>query len=184
MTGLGLIHGFNRNPSLFAGLSADLRTAGIQHRVIDYGFSLTLQTSTAVRRILEHCPPGSSLIAHSNGCIAAYIAATRHGLALDTLIMIQPPIACNIRMPPNIRRAVCIWNTGDWLVTWAPRYHRLACAILPGQERHQYYGEMGRYGPAPGSTVESVQVSHLYGHCGIFTRPDWRAVVVDLALLH
>lgn len=167
--GLHLIHGFNRDPGLFAGLSADLGAAGIDHNIIDYGLSLTLSTRNAVQAILMHCRDGDSIIAHSNGAVAAYQAAVEYNLRINTLIMIQPPLNRFAGVPLNIRNCACIWNTGDRLVSLA--------SVFGGQ----YHGDMGRLGPPQGSHIESIQVSRQYGHSRIFTRPDWRSVIVTLA---
>jgi len=176
-----LIHGFNRDNGLFAGLSSDLHAAGIPNHILDYGWQITLTTASAVRKILSECPHGCSIIAHSNGCLAAYTAALEHGLWIRHLIMVQPPMQRDIWFPPNIDRVTCVWNPGDKVVSWANRYNGVLNAVMPWRRQsHQYYGDAGRYGPADGSRARSVEVSPLMGHSGIFTRQDWRAVVVEL----
>jgi pimeloyl-ACP methyl ester carboxylesterase len=177
-----LTHGFNRNPNLFAGLVHDLGAVGLTPIVVDYGHQLTLSTDKAVKSILEHCPPGSNIIAHSNGAVAAVTAAIEHGLWIRNLIMVQPPLARDIRIPPTIGRCVCIWNRGDNVVVWSSRYNKIVDALMSWRRvSHGYYGDMGKRGPKD-SRVESVEVSRHYGHAGIFERPDSRRIIVELAV--
>jgi pimeloyl-ACP methyl ester carboxylesterase len=176
-----LVHGFNRDESLFLGLSGDLADAGIPNHIIDYGRRYTLFTDHAVQSIIEECNPGCNIIAHSNGCLAAYAAALEHGLWIRNLIMIQPPMQRDIWFPPSIDRVASIWNRGDKVVSWARRYNAALNMVMAWRRsHHQYYGDMGRYGPAEGSRAVSVEVSRLYGHSGMLSRRDWRAVVLDL----
>jgi pimeloyl-ACP methyl ester carboxylesterase len=176
-----LIHGFNRSAGLFDGLASDMREAGTRPHIVDYGLQFTLSTKSAVKSILKECPNGCNIIAHSNGAIASLIAAAESGLWIRKLIMVQPPIARDVIIPPTIDNCCIIWNKGDKTVSWSRRYNAVIDAIIPWH-RHssQLYGDAGRYGPAEGSRARSVEVSPLMGHSGIFSRQDWRAVVVEL----
>jgi pimeloyl-ACP methyl ester carboxylesterase len=176
-----LIHGFNRSAGLFDGLASDMREAGMLPHIVDYGHQLTLSTKSAVKAIIKECPDGCNVIAHSNGAIAAWIAAAESGLWIRKLIMVQPPIARDAIVPPTIGSCWIVWNKGDKVVSWSRRYNAIIDALLPwNRQSHQLYGDAGRYGPAEGSRAHSVQVSPLMGHSGIFTRQDWRDVVVEL----
>jgi pimeloyl-ACP methyl ester carboxylesterase len=176
-----LIHGFNRDPDIFAGLQHDLGAAGMRSHVVDYGHQITLSTRSAVKAILKECPHGCNIIAHSNGAIAAWIASLEHGLWIRKLIMVNPPMARDARVPPMIGKAWCVWNQGDKTVSWSRRYNALIDALLPWERQsHQLYGDMGRYGPLPNTNIIPIQTSRLYGHSGIFKRPESRAVIVDL----
>jgi pimeloyl-ACP methyl ester carboxylesterase len=179
-----LVHGFN-DPSpeaTFAGLAGSLAAAGIESRILDYGHRITLLTDKPVAAILEHVRPGDSIIAHSNGAVAACVAALEHGVYIRHLIAVQPPLDPGFRFPPTISRVSVIWNRGDRVVDLSGNFNRVIHTAMPWRPRaRQYYGAMGRVGPSD-SRVESVEISREYGHSGAFRCPVGRAGIVGLVV--
>ena len=178
-----MIHGFNdANPyKTLGGLAFDLHNLGITSDILDYGWQATLSTRKAVKALTDEATPGCNIIAHSNGALAAVTAAIEHGLWIRNLIMVQPPIARDINLPPLIDRCAGVWNRGDKVVSMASRYNALVNALTPwNRVNHQFYGDMGRTGPVSWSRIKSVEVSATLKHSGVFLHADTRAVIVDL----
>ena len=146
-----LVHGFNERRGgvdTFAHLSALMSEHGIDHQIVSYPWNFSLTTDAAVSAIMAVAKPGCRILAHSNGCTAAYECASLHNLWIKHLIMVAPPLHPDLIFPPLIERADICWNRGDRIVIPANFWRTINDVIFSRKRTVATFGPMGNRGPS------------------------------------
>lgn len=115
------------------------------------------------RIIAKMASPNSIAIGHGKGCKLIYKAVLA-GAGFDTVILINPTLNRNTKLPTIVRQ---------WLVLYAPSDNTgWLSRALPKRR----WGRMGKYGT---NNLPHVKVINLddpglnHGHCGFFTNSYW-----------
>lgn len=86
-----------------------------------YGYALALTTGLTdflnerrAAKLAKLVKPGDSILAHSNGCVIAYLLQSEH-VPLDRLILVQPALD-SWRTFDNVRKVLVLHNDEDEVV--------------------------------------------------------------------
>lgn len=172
-----LLHGFNvtdggrgtidRFGPYFAAEGFEL----VDH---NYGWvgllGLRSRNTTTVRKIRAAIRPGDIVVAHSNGCLIAWMLAMA-GEPLAGVVCIQPALRKDTTWPAHIN-VLCLNNPDDWVVSLGRMWGRFASVANPWRNRHGW-GAAGRSGfIASQSNVTNLNTAigpyPATGHSGVF----------------
>lgn len=179
-----LIHGFNvwdRGAGTIDILAPGLVLQGyrVLSEIADYGwtwlFSLRRRNELMVTRLLEIIEPGDTLIAHSNGCLLAWMLVEA-GAPVSKVVCIQPALRKDTRWRDDVK-VLCIYNDKDYVVRYGGRWWgRFASIVRPWKGRHGW-GAAGYFGftesqPNVESWNTNVPPVPITGHSEIFKMPQ------------
>lgn len=145
-----LVHGFGTwdgGKGTFSSLVSLLEQYKVDYQHVSYPFNFTLNTEEAIEAILKIAQPGCKILAHSNGCTAAYECAFLHDLWIKHLIMAAPPLDPGLMFPATIEAVDICWNRGDRIVDPANVWRTLNDVVLNRKRTVVAFGTMGRKGP-------------------------------------
>jgi pimeloyl-ACP methyl ester carboxylesterase len=142
-------------------------------KMINYGWQGTLHIDKAMDAIVDTCPQGCNILAHSLGGVAAVTASIERGLHIRNLILVNCPLDSKIRFPPNINKIFVISSPGDWVVNWSRTYNKVIGMLFAHRRSpHQYFGNMGQVGyQGIDYRVSNFEVDASHGHSGVLKQP-------------
>lgn len=169
-----LIHGFNVADQ-GQGTIERLRyyLSGVSLR-LSYPWTFLLSLRVRNRWLAEFLVSehrsGDSVVAHSNGCVIALMAAQR-GAMFETLVLINPALNARTEFPSQLRAVHVLHAENDRAVTAGKWWRRLN--PVSWLFRHPW-GEMGRIGYQGNDPRVTNHSLGRIGHSGVFSRlEEW-----------
>lgn len=179
-----LIHGFNvwdGGAATIDTLAPGLFSQGyrVLTEIADYGwtgpFCLRRKNELMVSRLMEIIQPGDTLIAHSNGCLLAWMLVEA-GAPVSKVICIQPALRKDTLWREDVK-VLCIFNNKDWVVRFGARWwSRFSSVARPWKDRHGW-GSAGYHGFTAGQANVTQWNSNrppapVKGHSNLFVMPE------------
>ena len=174
-----LLHGFNvrdggaRTTARWAGAFEDAGYTAVPHDLGLIGLvDLRCRNRALVDELLPLVQPGDTVVAHSNGCLIAWLLVEA-GAKPSTVVCVNAALRRDTRWPDTLP-VLNLHSSADDVLLFARLWRRLAVS-------GHGWGAAGRYGfgTASGKQVCNVDMAEKWweyparGHSDAFKEPAW-----------